>query len=147
MDYITKVRVLLIKKVSKYSLVFLSISLLASCSYLSPDTLNEDDILEAMVFHDRVTDQGTDYKNVDIDDCVFRNQFGEESKEMAPSFDFWACNFSVDARVQRDNVDWSTIELTGIFKRSDVNLHYKSAGYSGKVVLDEVGKQVSLDIF
>jgi len=65
-----KVRVLLIKKVSKYSLVFLSIYLLASCSYLSPDTLNEDDILEAMVFHDRVTDQGTDYKNVDIDDCV-----------------------------------------------------------------------------
>lgn len=141
------VKDLLIVQSSKYCLLFLSMFLLASCSYLSPDSLNEEDILEAMVFHDRVTDQGTDYKNVDIDDCVFRNQFGEESKEMAPSFDFWACNYSVDAKVDRDNQDWTTIELTGIFKRSDVNLHYKSAGYSGKVVLDEVGKQVSLDIF
>ncbi|WP_201589923.1 hypothetical protein [Psychrobacter sp. Pi2-51] len=138
---------LLIIDSPKYCLIFLSIFLLASCSYFSSDSLNEDDILEAMIFHDRVTDQGTDYRNVDINQCVFRNQFGEESKEMAPSFDFWACNYSVDARVERDNIDWSTIELTGIFKRADVNLHYKSAGYSGKVVLDEVGKQVSLDMF
>lgn len=142
-----KVIVLLSKKTSKYSLFFLSIPLLASCSYFSSDSLNGDDILEAMDFHNTVTQQGTDYKNVNIDKCVFRNQFGEESKEVAPSFDFWACNYSVDAKVERDNQDWTTIELTGIFKRADVNLHYKSAGYSGKVVLDEVGKQVSLDMF
>lgn len=131
----------------RYGLVIASTIYIASCSYFSPDSLSEDDILEAMQFHDSVMQQGTDYGNVEVDECVFRNQFGEESKEMAPSFDFWACNYSIDAKVDRDNQDWQNIELTGIFKRSDVNLHLKSAGYSGKVVLAEVGKQMSLDKF
>lgn len=129
------------------SLIFIATVLTSSCSYLGNDSLSEDDILEAMQFYNSIKLQGTDYKNVNLDKCVFRNQFGEESKEVAPSFDFWACNYSVDAKMDSVNKDWETIDLTGIFKRSDPNLHLKSAGYTGKVVIAKVGKQVSLDIF
>ena len=139
--------VLFKRKYFRFSLIFIATIYTTSCSYFNADSVNENDILEAMQFHDAGEQQGTDYKNVDIDKCVFRNQFGEESKGVATSFDFWACNYSVDAKVDRDNKDWETINLTGIFKRSDPYLHLKGAGYTGKVVIAEVGRQVSLDMF